>query len=293
MQTITVLGLGSMGSAIAGLFIDHSHQVTIWNRTANKAAPFAKKGASIAATPAEGIAASELVVMCVYDYAAANAILNADGVAKALSGKILVQLTTGSPEEARKALAWTEENNVKFLAGAIQAAPSQMGRPDTPLLLSGNAAIYRSIEPVLKQLAGNIAFLGDQIDAAATMDLATLSYVYGATAGFLHGALIAETQGLNVGVFGKLVADISPSFGAFFAHEGGVIESGDFAVTESPLRISIEAIRRILQGSIDTGINTEIPAFLDGLFRRAEKAGLGDQELAALIKVLREKNPVT
>jgi 3-hydroxyisobutyrate dehydrogenase-like beta-hydroxyacid dehydrogenase len=162
-----------------------------------------------------------------------------------------------------------------------------MGQPDTPILLSGDSATYASVKPILSRLAGNIAFLGDQIEAAATMDLATLSYVYGATAGFIHGALIAESQGLDIAVFGKLVADISPTFGTFFAHEGAVIQSNDFTITESPLRISVEAIRRILSSSRESGINTEVPAFLDALFQRADQAGLGNQELAALIKVLK------
>jgi 3-hydroxyisobutyrate dehydrogenase-like beta-hydroxyacid dehydrogenase len=287
MNSVTVLGLGSMGFAIARLFVERGRRVTVWNRSAGKADALVAQGATLAASAADAIRASKLVVMCVYDYGAAKAILQSPGVARAVDGKILVQLTTGSPEEAREALAWAQKQGAAYLDGAIQAAPSQMGQADTPVLLSGDSAVYASVQDVLKDLAGNITFLGDKIEAAATMDLATLSYVYGATAGFIQGALIAETQGLDVGVFGKLVADISPTFGAFFKHEGAVIQSGDFTISESPMRISIEATRRILLNSRASGINAEIPAFIDDLFQRADKAGLADQELAALIKVVR------
>ena len=85
----------------------------------------------------------------------------------------------------------------------------------------------------------------------------TIGVVYGATAGFIHGALIAESQGLDVAQLGSIVAGISPSFGAFFQHEGKVIQSGDFTVSESPLRISVEAARRILDSSKAAGINTD------------------------------------
>lgn len=287
MNSVTVLGLGSMGLTIARLFLARGRRVTVWNRSPGKSDPLVAMGASLAATAADAVRSSDLIVMCVYDYAAANDILQSPGVAQALAGKTLVQLTTGSPEEAREALAWVRSHGAAYLDGAIQAAPSQMGQADTPVLLSGDPAVYGAVQETLKDLAGNIAFLGEKIEAAATMDLATLSYVYGATAGFIQGALIAETQGLDVGVFGKLVADISPTFGSFFKHEGAVIQSGDFTISESPMRISIEATRRILSNSRASGINTEIPAFIDGLFQRADKAGLGDQELAALIKVVR------
>ncbi|MCY1561716.1 hypothetical protein D9M68_990150 [compost metagenome] len=67
-----------------------------------------------------------------------------------------------------------------------------------------------------------------------------------------------------------------------------MIQSGDFAITQGPMRISVEATQRILQTAQEAGINTEFPAFAAGLFRRADAAGLGGEELAALIKLLRQ-----
>jgi 3-hydroxyisobutyrate dehydrogenase-like beta-hydroxyacid dehydrogenase len=119
------------------------------------------------------------------------------------------------------------------------------------------------------------------------MDLATLSYVYGATLGFFHGARIAESEGFRVDDYGALVAEISPSFGEFFRHEGSVIQSGNYKVSESPLKISVEATERLAQAARDRGINAEVPTFVSGFFKRAVAAGYGDEEIAALIKVLR------
>jgi 3-hydroxyisobutyrate dehydrogenase-like beta-hydroxyacid dehydrogenase len=269
------------------LFLGRGRKVTVWNRTSERAANLVRQGATLAENAEAAIRASTLVVMCVYDYRAADAILEAPGVAEAINGRTLVQLTTGSPGDARRSLSWVRQHGADYLDGAIQAAPSQMGQDDTPVLLSGSEPAFRAAETVLKDLAGNIVYLGDRIEAAATMDLATLSYVYGAYIGFVHGARIAESEGLDVAQYGRIVNQISPSFGAFFQHEAAVIQSGDFAITESPLRISVEATRRILRSSAAAGINTEFPALAADLLERADAAGLGDQELAALIKVLR------
>ena len=116
---------------------------------------------------------------------------------------------------------------------------------------------------------GNVKYLGEQVGAASAMDLATLSYVYGAMLGFVHGARIAESEGFRVDQFGSLVAEISPTFGEFFRHEGAVIQSGNYAVSESPLKISIEATERLAQAARQSGINTEFPAFAAALFLRA------------------------
>lgn len=288
MNDVTVLGLGSMGSTIARLLVTSGRRVTVWNRSPEKARDIVQSGAVLASTVEAAVRASEIVMICVYDYKATDAILGAPGVAQSMDGRTLVQLSTGSPADARQGLAWATRHGASYLDGAIQAAPSQMGQPDTPILLSGEETAFRRVEAILKTLAGNVVYLGNKIEAAATMDLATLSYVYGAFVGFLHGARIAESQGLDVSQYGKIVNTISPSFGAFFEHEGNVIRSGDFTITESPLRISVEAARRILQSSQDAGINTELPTLVAGLLDRADAAGLADQELAAMIKVLRQ-----
>ena len=119
------------------------------------------------------------------------------------------------------------------------------------------------------------------------MDTATLSYAYGAMLGFIHGARVSEEEGVRVDTYGTIVAAISPSFGEFFRHEGAVIQSGNFAASESPLKISVEATARLAQLARESGINAEFPTFVLGFFERAAAAGYGDEEAAALIKVLR------
>jgi 3-hydroxyisobutyrate dehydrogenase-like beta-hydroxyacid dehydrogenase len=288
MNEVTVLGLGAMGATIAKLFLGKGRAVTVWNRTDGKANVPKLAGVAVAPTAEAAVAASPLIVICVYDYQAAKSILAAPGVANAIAGKTLVHLTTGSPGDAREMSAWASAHGATCLDGAIQTAPSQMGRADTPILISGDQGAFETWRSVLADLAGNYVNLGARIDAAATMDLATLSYVYGAFVGFLHGAPISESENLDVAQFGKLVSDISPSFGAFFAHEGRVIQSGDFKITESPLRISVEATKRIHDFSKSRHLNTEFTELANRLLQRADAAGLGGEELAALIKVMRK-----
>jgi 3-hydroxyisobutyrate dehydrogenase-like beta-hydroxyacid dehydrogenase len=289
IKQVSVLGLGAMGEAIARLYLDQGYKVTVWNRTAGKADALVAKGAVLARSASEAVRAAKVVVMCVYDYRAADAIFALDGVAAAMDGRLLVQLTTGSPQDARDAQAWAHAQGAAYLEGAIQAAPDQMGQPDTPLLVSGAKPVFDEAEPWLRALAGGIVYLGEAASAAAAMDLATLSTIYGTMLGFLHGARIAEHEGFDVAEYGRIVAGIMPTFAGFLQHEGSVIQSGDFAISQSPMRISVEATRRILQAAQASGINAEFPAFAAGLFQRADDAGLGGEELAALIKLLRAK----
>jgi len=283
----SVIGLGAMGSTLARLLLRNGYRVTVWNRTSAKSEPLIRDGAILAPSAASAVGASPVVVVCVHDYKATNEILGTPEVASALAGRILIQLTTGSPQEARDSEAWARERGADYLDGAIQAAPEQMARPDTTILVSGTETAFRRSEPVLKVFGGNVKYLGEQVGAASAMDLATLSYVYGAVLGFFHGALVSESEGFGVDTYGSIVAEIAPSFGEFLKHEGAVIQTGNYAVSESPLKISVEATERLAQAARDAQINSEFPTFAAGLFKRAMVAGYGNEEAAALIKVLR------
>lgn len=287
MSKVAVIGLGQMGTTLARLLMRNGDEVHVWNRTVSKSAALASDGAKVAANAAAAIRAAEVVLVCVHDYGASNAIFDSAEARSAVSGKVLVQLTTGSPQEARDAAVWAREHRAGYIDGAIQVAPEQMGKPDTTILVSGSLADFQKVKATLAACGGNVVFLGENVSAAATMDLATLSYGYGAIIGFFQGALLCESEELDLGTYGSIVQTMSPSFGEFLKYEAGVIQSGNFAVSQSPLSISADATRRIEQISRARGLNTDLPALVAKLFRQASEANLGHEEMAALIKVMR------
>lgn len=283
----SVIGLGMMGRRLAQLLLASGWDVTVWNRSPAVAVELVNMGARQAATPAQALAAAPLSVMVVKDYQAGHEIMNSAGALAALTGHTLVQLTTGSPQEALDMEMLTIRHGGAYLDGAIQAAPEQMGLAETPIFVSGTREAFSTALAMLK-VFGNPMLLGERASLASAMDFATLSYVYGATIGFFHGARIAETEGLSVSDYGELVNRIAPSFGEFLKHEGKVIQSGDYRITQSPLRISVDATRRIAQHARDNGLQPAIAELPEALFRQAQAAGYGDEEAAAVIKVLRQ-----
>ncbi|WP_338766632.1 NAD(P)-binding domain-containing protein [Massilia sp. METH4] len=288
MKQVAVLGLGQMGTTLAQLLLRAGMEVQVWNRTAGRSTALADAGAIVAGNPAAAVRAAQVIVICVHDHAAVRDILDADGVATALAGKVLVQLTTTSPQEARAIAETVAALHAGHLAGAIQVAPEQMGQPDTTILVSGPAADHDRVRDVLAALGGNIVYLGEQADAAATMDLATLSYIYGAAAGFFQGAALAERAGMDVRTYGDIAQAMAPSFAAFLRHEAEAIATDDYAITQSPLSISVDATRRIEEAVRAAGLNAEVPALVAKLLRNAAQAGYAREEFAAVVKVLRE-----
>lgn len=101
---VTVVGLGSMGRALAEVFIDAGHPTTVWNRTPAKAAPLVAKGAVQAGEVSAALAASPLVITCLTTFEDTRSVL--EPAAATVSGRALVTLNSGSPADARGMAAW-------------------------------------------------------------------------------------------------------------------------------------------------------------------------------------------
>lgn len=286
---VTVIGLGQMGATLARLLLQNDYKLTVWNRSTSKADALVKEGAILAENIVSAIQASPIIIICVFDYTASKAILDKKGVTDVLAGRTILQLTTGSPEDATESEAWTHKFGAAYIDGAIQVAPEQMARPDTTIFVSGSQHAYHQTEEILRTFGGNIKYLGERISAASAMDLASLSYLYGSLLGFFHAASIGESEGFPVGLVGEIISEITPGFTEFIQYEAGVIQSGDFGVTQSPLSISVEATERILKASEQYKINAEVPKLAARFLGRANEAGYGNQELASLIKVFRTR----
>jgi NAD binding domain of 6-phosphogluconate dehydrogenase len=84
--SVTVLGLGAMGRALAAALLTAGHPTTAWNRTAAKADALVEQGATRAATPGDAVGSSDVLIACLIDYAAVDEVLRP--VAGMLRGRV-------------------------------------------------------------------------------------------------------------------------------------------------------------------------------------------------------------
>jgi 3-hydroxyisobutyrate dehydrogenase-like beta-hydroxyacid dehydrogenase len=242
----------------------------------------------VATNAAAAISSSPVVLVCVTDYEATRRIFETEKVASAVAGRLLIQLTTGTPQDARDGEAWAKQHSAGYLDGAIIAVPSQIGRPETPIFVSGPEAAFRQSELLLRVLAGSSQHMGEAIGAASAWDLAVLSHFFGGLLGFYHGARIFESEGIRVDDLGDMLATIAPVIGEIVQNDGKMIQSGDFGNAESSLEISWKGMELVLKQAREAQINSDFPSFASAMFKKGVTAGYSDEKTSALIKVLRE-----
>ena len=288
MSDVIVIGLGAMGSALAATLIDKEHTVTVWNRTAAKAAPLVAVGAVQAETPREAVAASPVTIVCVGGYADTREVL--ETTADALAGKVLVQLTTGTGTQADELGRWAEAIGVDYLDGVILAYPSQIGSAGASVLAAGHQSAWERSSSLLVDLGGASAYLGENLRSPAALDSAIVTSLTAMALGVIHGALLCETEDFPVPVFAEIVQQTFPTAaGAMDGLLASIVENR-FENPEAALRTYAAPISAWANERRERGVNAEFLEFLDGVLSKSIESGYGDEELSAVIKVWRNRS---
>jgi 3-hydroxyisobutyrate dehydrogenase-like beta-hydroxyacid dehydrogenase len=282
-QTVSFLGLGEMGSALARATITAGYPTTVWNRTAGKATALVEASARAVSTAAEAVDASGLIVVCLFDHRSVHEVL--DPIADRLAGRHLVNLTTTSPEGARELADWATGVGADYLDGGIMATPEMIGTPQSNILYSGSQLLYNDHRHLL-ELWGAPEYFGDDAGMASLYDLALLSGMYVMFAGFFHGAAMVGAAGVPAKEFATRAAAWLQNVVFAITEYAEIIDGGDYSL---PGQQSLEFsdISDIIDASRDQGINTELVDVVQRLIHRQIDAGHGRDGFARVIESIK------
>ncbi|MDQ0746038.1 3-hydroxyisobutyrate dehydrogenase-like beta-hydroxyacid dehydrogenase [Streptomyces africanus] len=278
---VTVLGLGLMGGALAGAFLRAGHPTTVWNRTTAKADDLVARGATLAGSPAAAIAAAPLVVVCVSDYDAVTDVL--DGP---LDGRIVVNLTSGTPSRARALAEEVARRGGGYLDGGIMAVPDAVGTADAVLVYSGPRPLYDAHEATLGGL-GTGLHLGDDPGLSATYEMATLVLMWGMLDGFLNGVAILGTAGVSATAYLPIARRAVGTVAGWLPDYARQADDGSYPADDGTVDTHLAAMAHVVEESESLGVNTQLPRLVKALAERAVTAGHGASGYAALVEQFR------
>ncbi|MCX4982711.1 NAD(P)-dependent oxidoreductase [Streptomyces sp. NBC_00572] len=284
-QSITVIGLGQMGSALADAFLTAGHRTTVWNRTPAKADALVARGALRAATVTEAVAASELVVVCVLDYPAVRELLAP--VAESLRGRVLVNLTTGTPEQAREEAERAAEHGIGYLDGAVMTTPPGVGD-------SANMILYAGAPELLAEHHAALAVLGDPVDLgadagrASLYDAGLLGLMWSVFGGWLHATALAGADEVPARDFTAVATRWLRTVSWFMTGYAEQIDAGEYPGEDATIDVQTVAISHLLHAAEARGIDNRLPELHLELMRAAVEAGHGGDSYARIIEAFRK-----
>lgn len=290
--SVSVVGTGRMGSALARAFIRAGHPTTVWNRTVDKTAPLAAEGAHVAATIRAAVEASAIVVVNVSDYAASAALLRSSDVIDALGGKLIVELTSGTPQSAREAAQWAEGQGAQYLDGAILATPDIIGGEAATILVSGSLPAFDAHRETLKVL-GTVRHVGEDPGVAAALEVVGLSQLWGGLFGALHAVALAQAEGVDLATLARQWTEGRPVVEGLVTDLIKRTQARRFTAdqeTLSTVAVHANALRHLAEitrmHQLDPGLIETYAAH----FQRAIGAGHRDDDFAAMTQFTPQPN---
>lgn len=274
-NNVTVIGLGAMGRKMADVYIERGYDVSVWNRTPEKAAGL---NAKLLDSPAQ---AGDLVIISQVDYQAMyDSFDEAD-----LTGKTLVNLSSDTPERLREAARWVADRGGRLVTGGIMVPPPGIGTPVSYVFYSG-APVEEHREAL--SVLGDVHHVGED-PGLAMLYYQSMLYIFWSTlTSFMHAsALMGSAERLlpYAGAMVKGLAEEGPM--AFLPILTKSIEAGIYPGEENNLHMQAVGLEHIVEASRDAGLDTTVPEALKDLFHQAVRMGHGGDGLASVIEAIR------
>ncbi|WP_406108763.1 NAD(P)-dependent oxidoreductase [Micromonospora globbae] len=290
---VTVIGLGPMGQAMAATLMRAGHPVTVWNRTPSRAVDLVAAGATRADTPADAVAASDVVILSLTDYPAMYDILGpvVDDPRRVLAGRVLVNLSSDTPDASRAAAEWAAGHGADFVTGGVMVPAPAVGTSDAHVFYSGPKAVFDAHEPVLRPI-GRPAYLGEDPGLAQLFYQAHLDVFLTSLASLLHATALVTAAGVPAGDFLPGALDLLTDIPAMIGDGRELareLEAGEHPGHLSTARMMGATADHIVRTSQRAGVDLALPDAVKSYYDRAIAAGHGDRNWTALYEVVRAR----
>jgi 3-hydroxyisobutyrate dehydrogenase len=284
---VTVLGLGIMGSRMAHRLLAAGFPVTVYNRSAEKSAPFAETQANVAATPREAAEHADVIVSMVSnDQVSRNVWLGPDGaLAGARPGTVCIESSTLSVAWVRELAQAASTHGCDLLDAPVTGSKVHAGSGELTFLVGGSDAALAKARPVLAAMSKAIVPVGPTGSGALTKLIN--NFMCGVQVASTAQALtLIERSGLDRDTVLKVLtegAPGSPLVKTMFAR----MTTGDYA-PNFYLGLALKDLRYGIEEASKVGLDLTTASAAASVFQDAVMNGHGEQDFSAVVEPYRK-----
>jgi len=286
MEKVAFLGLGTMGAAMAANLARAGFSVTAWNRTPDRAPELADLGVDMARSPAEAVADTPIVVICVSDTPNVESVLfGEDGVASAArADTLIIDCSTIAPSGSWDFAARLREQGLRMVDAPVSGGSEGAKNATLTIFVGGDEEDVEHARPVLNALGRTITHVGP-IGAGQAVKAVNQVILAGAYLGVAEGIVLAIKAGLDVEqVVGALSGGAAQSW--VLTNRSGRMIDNDY-----PLGFKVALHRKDLAIALDLaaqlGATLPVSALAAQLENGLITGGHGDDDMSALARSIR------
>jgi 3-hydroxyisobutyrate dehydrogenase-like beta-hydroxyacid dehydrogenase len=285
-KRVSVLGLGAMGATIARTILNGGNEVTVWNRTIEKADPLAAAGAEVAPSFVAAIEASPLVFTLLLDTTTTDDLLSAER--PSLTGRTVVNLAAGRPEDAVSLSSLVADLGGEYLDGRIGCYPRAIGSDRSNIVCSGPRSVFDRALPILRLLGTDTRLAGEDVATANALSASMASvFHHVALAGFFEAAALADRYGIGVAEWMSMAEPMLELTREAIMVGGEQCDRGEYDGGQAAISTHLDTLVVTRQSMIDQGVDHLLVDATMTYLERAVEAGYSSEDFAAIFKILR------
>ncbi|HEY0043981.1 MAG TPA: NAD(P)-dependent oxidoreductase [Allosphingosinicella sp.] len=193
---IGFIGLGQMGVAMAANLLEAGHELTVWNRSPEKAAALVGQGARQAGSPAEAAAGEAVITMLADDAAVEAAVLGAGGLLSAEPGALHISMSTISVALADRLTEAHRAHGSAFVSAPVFGRPAAAQAAKLSIAAAGDAEALATCAPIFEALGQKVFTVGERPSAANVVKLCGNFMIMSAIEAMAEAMTLAEKSGV-------------------------------------------------------------------------------------------------
>jgi 3-hydroxyisobutyrate dehydrogenase-like beta-hydroxyacid dehydrogenase len=276
---------------MASNLLKAGYELTVWNRSAKKSQPLARKGARVANTPADAVRDVDLVIyMLSNDQAVEEVVFGANGILSGIKeGQIVIDMSTVLPATSLREQEAYANRGAHFLDAPVFGSKNESADAKLWILAAGNKAIFEQVKPVLERLGQTVHYFGKNGNAASMKLVGNLIVALELEA-LSEGLVLAQKAGLDLTTVMEVVK-VADFRSPLLVSNGQNILKRDFS-TSFALKLMLKDAGLIEKFA--ASLQSPIPALrvVEKNLISAVARGFGQENASALIKVLEKEADV-
>ncbi|MEV4343160.1 NAD(P)-dependent oxidoreductase [Actinoplanes sp. NPDC049596] len=276
--TVSVLGTGIMGAAMARNLVKSGHTVRVWNRTQERAQPLAADGARVVPTVEEAVRGADVVLTMLFDGAAVREVMR-EAQPAVTAGQIWVQSTTVSLDDVDEFGAYAAQRGLVYYDAPVLGTRQPAEAGQLTVLAAGPSDSRDRVTPVFDAVGAKTVWL-DHPGEATRLKLVANSWVLALT--HAGGEVLALSEALHVD-FGKFLELIQggPLDNGYLRAKTDLVRAEKLTPASFAVSTAGKDARLIVEAGRAHGVRLDLAEAGAERFRRAEEQGHGDADMAA------------
>jgi len=279
--TVSVLGTGIMGAAMARNLARAGHTVRAWNRTRAKAEPLTADGAQVTDSPAEAVRGADVVLTILYDGPAALAVMR-EAAPALRPGAAWVQSTTAGVEAIGDLAAFARDHDLAFYDAPVLGTrqPAEAGL--LTVLAAGPVEGRKAVEPVFDAVGARTLWTGEDgaAGSATRLKLVANSWVLAVTAATGEVLALAQALGVDPHNFFDLIAG-GPLDMGYLKAKAELVLGDRLSPAQFAVATAAKDARLIVEAGQNHGVRLDVAAASAERLERAAAQGHADEDMVA------------